>query len=236
MYFVLSIFSFTVPFGMVYWAEQFVPSGLASIIFAAMPFFVILFTFVAIKEESILPAQIFGVVLGFAGIIVIFSENLYLSFSTNFIGMLTLLGSAIIQSAIAIIVKKWGKHLNPLSMNFLPLLFAGIAMIFISFLWEDFSGMEINSKAMFSVLYLAFFGTVVTFTTYYWLMKRINIVLLSLSSFITPIIAVILGCIVLDEKLSLQTIIGSVLVLVGILFANFAGIKNYLLKNSFKND
>ncbi len=236
MYIILSLFSFAVPFGLVYWAEQFVSSGLASIIFASLPFFVIVFTYFSFKQESIVPAQVAGVVLGFLGIVVIFSENLHLSLSTNMLGLLALLISAMIQAGIAVIVKKWGKHLNPLSMNFLPLISAGIIMLVVSFATEDLSRIHLTSKAVLSVLYLASFGTVASFTTYYWLMKRINIVILSLSSFITPIIAVILGWMILDEKLSLQTLIGSILVLVGILFANFSGLKKYLLKKSFKND
>lgn len=236
MYIVLSIFSFAIPFGLVYWAEQFVSSGLASIIFASLPLFVIVFTYFSFKQESIVTAQVIGVVFGFLGIVVIFSENLHLSLSTNILGLVALLISAMIQAGIALIVKKWGKHLNPLSMNFLPLLSAGIIMLAVSAGTEDLSKIHFNSKAVFSVLYLASFGTVASFTTYYWLMKRINIVLLSLSSFITPIIAVILGWMILDEKLSFQTLIGSILVLVGILFANFGGLKKYLIKKNFKND
>ncbi|MDP2035986.1 MAG: DMT family transporter, partial [Ignavibacteria bacterium] len=80
LYFILGFFSFVIPFGLVYWAELFIPSGLASIIFAVMPFFVILFSVVSIKEQTILPVQVFGVILGFVGIVVIFSEDLFLDF------------------------------------------------------------------------------------------------------------------------------------------------------------
>jgi drug/metabolite transporter (DMT)-like permease len=105
---------------------------------------------------------------------------------------------------------------------------AGITMAIFGMLFEDMSRLNFDSKAFISVGYLAFFGTVLTFTTYYWLMRKINIVLLSLSTFITPIIAVILGWVFLGEKFTSQILVGSSLVLVGILFANFSGLKNYL--------
>ncbi len=229
LYFVLGYLSFVIPFGLVYWAEQFIPSGLASIIFAVMPFFVILFSAFAIKEQKITFAQIFGVMLGFFGIVVIFSEDLFLDLHHDFWGMTAVLVSSTMQAGIAVTMKKYGKHLNPLSMNFVPLLLAGITMVFIGLILEDYSKNRFDQNAVLSVGYLAVFGTVLTFTTYYWLMKKINIVLLSISTFITPIIAVILGWAILAEKFTSQILTGSSLVLVGILFANFTGLKNYFV-------
>ncbi|MEW6508587.1 MAG: EamA family transporter [Bacteroidota bacterium] len=228
LYLILAFFSFAIPFGLVYWAEQFIPSGLASIIFAVMPFGVILFTRIAIPKTEIKLTQIIGVLVGFIGIVIIFSEDLTIDISNNFLGMIAVLISATMQAGIAVIVKKYGGHLNPLSMNFLPLLIAGLLMIPLAFILENSSTWKFDLIAVGSILYLAFFGTLITFTTYYWLLKRMNIVILSLSTFITPIVAVILGWLVLKEKFSFQALSGSTMVLIGILFANFNGIINYI--------
>lgn len=230
LYFILGFLSFVIPFGLVYWAEQFIPSGLASIIFAVMPFFVILFSVFALKEQKIYAVQIIGVLLGFFGIVLIFSEDLFVDLSQDIWGMGAVLISSIMQAGIAVTMKKYGKHLNPLSMNFLPLLLAGFTMLIYGYVFEDFSFNKFDLNAFISVGYLAIFGTVMTFTTYYWLMKKINIVLLSVSTFITPIIAVILGWAVLGEMFTSQILTGSSLVLVGILFANFIPLKNYFLQ------
>lgn len=233
IYVILGLFSFLVPFALVYWAEQFIPSGLTSVLFSVMPFFVILFSFFAIKGEVISIFQIIGVGFGFGGIVTIFSENLNIDLSNNIFGMVAVLLSSIIQAGIGVYIKKFGKHLNPLTMNFFPLLIAGVLMIFLGFIFEDTTRLKFDSKAVISVVYLAFVGTVVAFSTYYWLMKRINLIFLSLSSFITPIIAVFLGWLFLGENFSKQALIGSLLVLVGILFANFAEVKNYF-KTKFR--
>ena len=221
LYFIMGIFSFVIPFGLVYWAEQFIPSGLASILFAAMPFGVILFSWLFLPDNKILSNQVAGVLIGFIGTVIIFSDNLIIDLSEYFLGMLAVLISAIMQAAIAVIIKKYGRHLHPLSMNLVPLMIAGFVMVIAGLIFEESSSWSFDFKAVGSILYLAFFGTVVTFSIYYWLLKKINIVVLSLSSFITPIVAVILGWIVLSERLSIQTLIGSALVLMGILFANF---------------
>lgn len=229
LYIITSLFSFVIPFALVYWAEQFIPSGLASIVFAVMPFCVIIFSKVAFPKDIISFNQIFGVILGFSGIVVIFSEQLSLDLSQQLFGILAVLVSSSMQGAIGVTIKKYGQHLNPLSMHFVPLFFAGLILISSSFLFENSSTWNFNLTSISSIIYLALFGTVVTFTTYYWLLKRMNIVILSLSAFITPIVAVILGWIILNENFSLQTLVGSTFVLIGILFANFRGLKNYII-------
>lgn len=227
LYFIIAFFSYVIPFSLVYWAEQFIPSGLASILFAVMPFNVILYTKLLIPDTKTNMVQLIGVLIGFFGIIIIFSEDLTFDFSNNILGMLAVLISASMQALVSVIVKKNGSHLNPLSMNFIPLLVAGLFMVPVALVIEDSSNWVFDLNAIISITYLAFFGTLITFSTFYWLLKKINIVILSLSTFITPIVAVILGWLILNEIFSFQAMIGSSLVLIGILFANFSGLINY---------
>ncbi|MCF6269449.1 MAG: EamA family transporter [Melioribacteraceae bacterium] len=227
LYLFLAFSSFIIPFSLVYWAEQFVPSGLASVIFAVFPFFVIIFSWLLLPGGSIGIYKSIGVLVGFIGITVIFWDDISLNFSGYSLGMIAILLSAIIQGFAAVIIKKHGSKLNPLSMNFVPLLVTGIVLIPVGLLFENRESLIFDSKAVYSILYLAFFGTVVTFTTYFWLLQKINVVILSLSAFLTPIIALILGAIVLSEKFTANHILGSSLVLMGILFANFRGLVKY---------
>lgn len=231
IYFLLALFSFVIPFGLVYWAEQFIPSGLASILFGIYPFVVIILSYIHIKEQNTDLYQILGAVLGFIGLIIIFSDDL--SFNSNMLlGMTAVVLSAAMQGFIAVYLKKNAKQLNPLSMNLIPLFLAGILLIIFSVLFEDYLNNKFTITAISSILYLAVLGTVMAFTTYYWLLKRINVVILSLSAFITPIIAVLLGWIILKEKLSIVQINGSAIVLAGILIANLKGILKYYKKVS----
>lgn len=231
LYLGMAFFSFVIPFGLVYWAEQYIPSGLTSVLFAGFPFFVIIFSIMFIPGGGVDLFKILGSMVGFLGIIVIFSEDLSLNIESGFIPMAAVLTSAMLQGGIAVVIKKWGSHLNSISMNFVPLLTAGILMILMGFIFEDQTRWNFNTAAIGSVFYLAFFGTLIAFSTYYWLMKRINVVMLSLSSFITPIIALLLGWIILDESFTTRNIQGSSLVLLGILFANFSGLKKYFRTN-----
>jgi drug/metabolite transporter (DMT)-like permease len=224
LYILMGILSFVIPFGLVYWAEQFVPSGLASVLFGVYPFFVAIFSFFRIPSESIGKIKILGMSLGFIGIVVIFSDSFTTDLSTLFIGMVAVALSGVIQAWMAVTIKKSGKHLNPLSMNLIPMFIAGFAGLIIGFMFEDLSNIKIDNTAIISVLYLAFFGSVITFTSFYWLMKKINVVLLSLIAFITPIVALLLGWIFYKETLTTQHLIGSSLVLVGLLIANLESV------------
>jgi drug/metabolite transporter (DMT)-like permease len=225
LYIIMGFFSFVFPFGLVYWAEQFIPSGLASVLFAVYPFFILLFSYLFIPDEKIGFYKVLGIILGFGGILVIFSDSIGGDISSYLLGMIAVVLSGAMQASIAVIIKKYGFHLNPLSMNFIPMIIAGIVLILLGFLMEDFSQLKFDSSAILSVLYLAIFGSIVTFTSYYWLLKRISVVILSLIAFITPIVALVLGAIVYDEQLSSRALWGTILVLTGLLWANLSNVK-----------
>ncbi|MDO8549402.1 MAG: EamA family transporter [Ignavibacteria bacterium] len=220
LYLIMGFFSYVIPYGLVYWAEQFVPSGLAAVLFAVYPFFVLLFSYMALPGESIGFYKVLGIVLGFGGILVIFSENIGGDISSYLLGMTALVLSGITQAANVVVIKKYGHYLNPLSMNFIPMIIAGIFFLIIAFLFEDFNLLVFDTNAYLSVLYLALFGTVITFTSYYWLLKRVNVVILSLIAFINPMIALLLGWFIYNEQLSSRHLWGSILVLTGLLWAN----------------
>ena len=157
---------------------------------------------------------------------VIFSDSFDWNFTDYLLGMLAVVLSGTMQAWIAVSIKKFGHHLHPLSMNFIPMAIAGISMILIGVFFEDLTTLKFDEQAILSVIYLAFFGSVITFTSFYWLLKRVNVVIISLIAFITPIVALILGYIIYDEELSTSYFVGSAMVLGGVLWAN--------VKNLFK--
>ena len=197
---------------------------MASVLFAVYPFFVLIFSYLSISKESIDIYKISGVVLGFAGIFTIFSDSFGGDITDYLLGMFAVVISGTMQAGIAVLIKKYGHHLNSLSMNFIPMLIAGISMLIVGLMFEDLTNFSLKLNAALSIIYLGFFGSVVTFTSYYWLLKKINIVILSLTAFITPIVALILGFLVYNEQLSTRHFIGSSLVLIGLLGANLGNL------------
>lgn len=228
LYILMTFFSFAIPYGLVYLAESSlfgIPSGLAAVLFATYPFFIVILSYFLIPSEIINIFKLTGIIIGFAGIVVIFYEGTNYNFSSYFWGMAGLVLGAFFQALNTVAIKKYGGHLNPLAMNFYPMLFTGIILLIAGFLFEDITNQIFNAPALISIFYLALFGSVITFTSYYWLLKRVNILILSLIAFITPAIALFFGYIFYSEELSFRDFLGCVLVLLGLLFANIGNAK-----------
>jgi len=229
LYLYLSIFSFSIPFMLVYWGQNQIPTGLASVLFSTYPFFVMIFNSLINRNDKTNAYQIFGTMLAFLGIVVIFSESVFLKVEKLFlVGMFAIMLSAAMQALGAALIKKYGNDLKPLAINFYSISLSFIFVFFSFLIFEDFRNIFFDWSAVLATIYLAFFGTMTTFSIYYWLIKKINLVALSLSAFITPIVAIIFGLVFLNEKASAFFFLGTAMTLSGILIANFPGIRNYL--------
>ena len=227
-YAVVAFTSFSIPFALVYWGEQYIPSGLTSIIFAIYPFTVAIFSVFFLPNEKITIWKIFGIVLGFTGVFTIFSNDLEASNPYALWGMGAILLSAVLQGYSVIVIKRHGHSIHPFAITFVPMLIAATILISAGLIFEDLTKIRFTPHAVLAILYLGVFGSVATFVSYFWLLKRVEAVFLSLTAFITPIIAAILGVIVLGEELSPRIFIGAAFVLGGIAVANFAELNKYL--------
>ena len=220
LYVSLTFLTFSVPFGLVYWAEQYVASGLGSVLFAAFPFWVALFSQILLPGERLNGFKAAGILLGFTGIVVIFSHDIRFAGEGGVLPLVALVASTILQALSTILVSRYGKPVSPFAMNFVGMLSGGVLLTLFGLITEPMENIVWNGAAVGSILYLAVFGSVVAFVTYHWLLKRIEAVYISFTTFINPIIAVILGAVVLDERLSAGTLAGAACVLLGILVAN----------------
>jgi drug/metabolite transporter (DMT)-like permease len=124
------------------------------------------------------------------------------------------------QAFSLVMIKKYAQPVSPIALNFVGMSIAGLLLLAGGLIFEPIAGITWDAAAIGSILYLAVVGSVIAFVTYYWLLKRVEAVYLSLVSFINPIIAVVLGAIVLGETLAASVFAGAAFVFVGILIAN----------------
>jgi drug/metabolite transporter (DMT)-like permease len=230
-YVVVALTSFSIPFALVYWGELYIPSGLSSIIFSVYPFTVALFAFLFLPNEKITVWKISGIVVGFFGVVVIFLNDIHTSSPMASWGMAAVFASAVIQGYSVIVIKKHGHAIHPFAITFVPMLIGAALLLTASAVLEDHSKIDFTARTVLSIFYLGIFGSVATFVSYFWLLKRVEAVILSLTSFITPIIAVVLGVVVLGEQFSSRTFLGAALVLGGIAVSNYAELVKYLKRN-----
>lgn len=220
VYLLAGLLSFSVPFAMVYWGQQFIPSGLSSILFALYPFFVGMLSHFFLPNEPLNVFKIIGVVLGFLGILMIFADDISWASELTNAGMIAIIGSSFLQALSLVLIKKYGKDVNPFHLNIGGMAIGVVVLLLIAIVAEDISKIKFDFIGIGSILYLGIFGSVVAFSIYFWMLKRVEAVYLSLLAFVTPILAVILGGIVLNEKLDLHIFQGASLVLAGILISN----------------
>jgi drug/metabolite transporter (DMT)-like permease len=219
LYATLGAISFSIPYILVYWGEQHIASGLAALLFGAYPFVVAVGSHCFIPAERLNAGKITGVILGFVGIAIIFWGD-FSADEAGIFGMLALLASAVMQGISLVIVKRANHPLNSLSLTLGGLIFSLIILVPLAFIFEDASELRFDIAGIGSIIYLSIIGTALALAIYYWLVRKIEILYLSLTSFITPVVAVILGTLFLDEKLSARIFIGGLSVLLGILAAN----------------
>ena len=127
-----------------------------------------------------------------------------------------LLVAAAISASGSLAVKRWGKGISPLSFSSVPMLLAGLVCGGASLLVERDQTFDVGLVPVLATLYLALFGSALTFSLYFWLLSRSSAVMVSLISYTAPVIAVVVGILLLDEPLTGRMIVGGLLVLGGV--------------------
>lgn len=216
-----AVLSFCVSYGVVFWAEQWVPSGLASVLFATFPLIVALIAHFALPEERMTVQAAIGTVIGFIGIAVIFAED-FDRLGGRMVGVasLVMLISPLVAAISSVAIKKWGSGIRPVAFNGVAIIYASIIMGGLAAATERHRPMELEFWPVSAVLYMAVAGTAITFPLYFWLLEHMQARQVALIGYGTPVVAVFLGVVFLNEPLTTRFIVGSALVVVGVATAS----------------
>ncbi len=215
------VLSFCLSYSIVYWSEQYIPSGLAAVLFATYPLFVAPLAHLLLTEERLTARASAGLVLGFAGVAVIFSDDLALLGGERVRhAALVMLGSPLVSALATVAIKRWGKAVHPLSLSAVPMLFAGVVMGPVALVFERGRPLVLDGRSVGAILYLAVLGSAVTFTVYYWLLARVTATRLALTSYLIPIVALAIGAVLFDEPLRPRLLSGSALILAGVVLVS----------------
>ncbi len=212
----LGLFNSVIPYTLITWGETRISSGLAAILVGAMPIFTILLAHWMTHDEKLTPRKIAGVIAGFAGVVVLFLPDFLNAASANLIGGLAVVGAAISYAFATILARRHLKGQSHVTSAFGQMLMASIILIPASLLLELPWTLTPTPIALTSIVILAVLGTGIAYLLYFWLIANTGPTRTSLVTFISPILAVILGAVVLNEKLDWTTFVGLVLIAVGV--------------------
>lgn len=205
-----------VSFGAVYATSRYIPSGLGAVIFGTLPLWTALISNWALQSEKLSPIRIIGILLGILGIATIFYPQFNKVDSMHLWAMGILLLAPIVSGISAVITKRSTQSVAPLMLNAITTSVGCIVLGVIALVREPWEEISLNFTQLWTIGYLAILGTIVTFGIYFRLIKETSAVTMTYVAIITPVIAVILGWLILNERLDYYALAGSVLVICGV--------------------
>jgi drug/metabolite transporter (DMT)-like permease len=204
--------------GAVVWAEQYVASGLTAVIVAMVPFWNVVVEAIRPDGERPTARTMFGLAIGFAGIIVLVWPELFTETSGNwFVAGVIALQLACAGWAVGTsFTKRNAASSSPAATSAMQMLAAGVMFLAIATVTGEWTQLTFTVRSAGAVLYLVVFGSIVAFSAYVYALKHLPIATVSLYSYVNPLIAVVLGSVLLSEPFSSRTLAASALVFAGI--------------------
>lgn len=219
--------------GIVIWVEQALPSAMVAIMVSANPIWFVVLDKRNWRENFKSTATISGLIIGFAGVLLLFGEQLMSSFngpqdSAKLIGMILLVVGPIGWATGSLYSKYKGSNSPSRVTVGWQMLIAGLVFLPAAAAHGEFVKFDVAqvpAQAWFALLYLIFFGSIAAFTAYVWLLSVRPATQVSTHAYVNPVIAVLLGVLFADEHISWLQAGGLLIILVSVLLINLAKYK-----------
>ena len=214
----VGIVLFAADYGLIYWAELFIDSGLSAILFATHPLTTALLAHAYIPGDRMTARKLGGTLLTFLGVAALFADRIRID-SSKIWPMAAIVAAALCGGMATVASKRHGHDLHPAALNAPAMLIGALILAAASLLAGDGFAIPGDLPTWSAVLYLAAAGSVVTFFVYFTLLKKWSATTLSFIAIFTPAVAVILGFIFRNETLTRSAALGGALILGGVALA-----------------
>ncbi len=220
----LGLLPFAFSYGLVYWGEQHIPSGLAAVLFGILPLYTAFLAGVMLPQEPLRPRLVAGVLVALAGLALAFAESLELGTDDlAWAGALALVAAPLGPAIGNVAQKLRARKLDALVLNGWAMAGAGLLLLAVSGLAEDWGQAEWGPKALGSIAYLAIFGSAVAFVSLTVLLRHLTAQAMSFMAMLLPFGALLFGAAVYSEPLTARAAGGALLVAVGLMVAQGMG-------------
>jgi drug/metabolite transporter (DMT)-like permease len=213
---------------LIYWAAQRVPSGLISVLFGLSPLVTALLARPVLGERALTPARLAGMLVGLAGLAVIFGGGAALGPAMT-AGLAALCAAVLLQSLSLVLIKRHAGDLPSLSVTTGALLIATPLFLLTWLVFDHHWPAELPARAVASIVYLGVIGSLVGFTLFFYVLKHVSAHGSALITLVTPVFALLLGALVNHEHLAARDWIGAALVLFGLAVHQWSGLLRRLL-------
>ena len=211
----LGVLTCAIPFGTVAWGQQHIESGMGGILFGTMPILAVLLAPLLLAEETFTRRALIGGVVGFAGIILLMGPSVVANAGDQILGIVvTFLGP--MSHTLGAIYTRRQTDLNPRAMVTGSMIFGSVALVPLSFAVESPLTLSPGMGAIAAIIATGVF-TGTGFCMYFLVISRVGAMRSSLVPLFFPVVAVVLGAVVLGERLPIEAFIGLALILAGAL-------------------
>jgi drug/metabolite transporter (DMT)-like permease len=211
--------------GGVVWAEQRVPSGVASVLIGATPLWMVLLD--AIRPGGSRPnaRTLVGVLLGFAGIIWMIGpfDRQISQGSIDKIGAMVLLLGALSWATGSIYGRQAQLPKSPLLTTGMEMLAGGLGLLLLGSLLGEWGRLDLHGiqpSSWWGFLYLIFFGSLVAYSAYSWLLRVAPIPLIATYAYVNPLVAIFLGVVIANEPLTVRTLVSALVIVSAVIVIN----------------
>lgn len=199
----------------VYWSAQMIPSGLVAVVFAISPFVTGVLSLLILRENPFNPKRLLALLLALSGLALIFHDQWKLELNAA-LGVLGIFLSSLIFSLSSVCMKKLGTHLPAFDVAMGSLLFSLPGLFLLWWLVDGNFAVAPTGRTLASIMYLAVFGSLLGFTLFFYVLKKMSPSAVSLITLMTPVLAVILGSVAAGERLTQAALGGALLVLLAL--------------------
>ena len=216
---VVGLLMFAADYGLIYWAEQYIESGLTAVLFATLPLITLFAARAYLPGEHITAQKLTSSLLALVGTTALFADRLRLD-SGAVRPMLAVLAGAVCAAIASVVSKRNAHDLPSASLNAPSMLIGAVALLVASLAHGDGFRLPGDAGTWAAVAYLSVVGTVLAFFIFFSLLKTWSVMSLAFISVFTPAIALLLGFVFLDERPSKWTVGGALLILLAIALAS----------------
>lgn len=200
-----------------------IPSALSAILFASFPIFVGLFGHWLLPDEPLTPRAVTAALTGLAGVAVIQGPEVVRAISATpgplFVGGLFILGSSVVSALANVLNKKHFARVSPVQNVWGQTLVGAAFLLLLAGATERGAPLRWTATSVFSLGYLAVFGTAMTFAGLFWLIPRVPVAVIGTIPLVDMVVATLLGAAILGETLSARVFAGAALILAGVSLA-----------------
>jgi drug/metabolite transporter (DMT)-like permease len=216
----LAVLIFLVDYGLVFWAEQRVPSGITAVMLATIPVFTALAEILILRTQRLTVRLTCALLVGLAGVAVLVSHSVSLGDAPiDRSGAIALVVGAVSWSLASVLNRKLNLPQSKIMNSGAQMLVGGILLLLAAAIFGEFNGFHwqsVSSRVWLALVYLIVVGSIIAFTAYVWLIHHESPTKVGTYAYVNPVIAVLLGYFLGREALGARTILGTVLVLVSV--------------------